>query len=154
MTPEIGAKIYLKRLNEQIECYKEILNISKSQHNIINEGIFEKLPDKVIERNKVLRRLDILQYVIKAYGNYWTKVTSDVNEVLNTDIAHALDKLHDVLKELEIYDKDLKDTSNNELERIKKELAVIKCNKVKLKSFKKPISRPQPTYVNRLSIAL
>ena len=153
MTPEIGAKIYLKRLNEQVECYEEIVNISKSQRNIINDGILEKLPDKVKERNKILRRLDVLQYIIKAYGNYWTKVTSSIDKNLNESIAHTLDKLHDVLKELENYDKDLKQTSSNELERIKKELAIIKCNRVKLKSFKKPISKPEPTYVNRLSIA-
>ena len=154
MTPEIGAKIYLKRLKEQIECYEEIVKISKSQRRIIIEGIFEKLPEKVKERNKVLRRLDVIQYVIEAYGNYWTKVTNSIDENLNESIARTLDKLHDVLKELENYDKDLKQTSNNELERIKNELTIIKCNRVKLKSFKKPISKPEPTYVNRLSIAL
>ncbi len=154
MTPEIGAKAYLNKLQKQTECYEEIIEISHTQYKLVTEGAFEKLPATVKEREKILRRLDIIQYVTKAYGEYWTKVAYDVDIELNENIIAALDRLHDVLQMLAAYDKKLKTNSTQELERIKNELAIIKRNKVKTKAFRKPIFTPKPVFINRVSSAI
>ncbi len=154
MTPEIGAKAYLAKLKKQITCYEEIIFISKVQQKLINGGNFNKLKSKVAQREKVLQRLDILQYVIKAYGDYWNNVYDSVSDELNTEIAVTLDQLHEVVAELAEYDKELKELSVNELNRINKELAIIRSNKVKTKAFRKPIIKQQARFVNKVSASV
>jgi DNA integrity scanning protein DisA with diadenylate cyclase activity len=98
--PDFDFDKLLKNLELQTEKYKQILQLSKQQDEILSSPDIEPVMEVIKKKNKLLQDVDQINKEIAPIKKNWDKVTSQFTEEQKKQIESALTLIGDYLKEI------------------------------------------------------
>ncbi len=151
MTPERCASILLQKLNQQMEFFSRLCDLSAAQKQAVEEDKEEQLPLLLEDREKIMRQLLVLDKVQAAYRQYWQAHRVLFAPGVAAQIRNKFSELEQKLMSLTCADRELKSLVQEKMSLLRSQIGTARQSKRVVAAYGRPQLASRPRFVSKLS---